>query len=79
MRTITCPDCGLTWTCPDFCYPGCHAIDPACKGPEYCRRCTCVHADFPDVTMSTAMSNWHSMYEPIVSEPEQLELFKVQP
>jgi len=59
-RTITCPDCGITWTCPDFCYPGSHAIDPACEGPEYCRKCGNVRMGIPYTKKEIAsLRNWH--------------------
>jgi hypothetical protein len=75
MRTITCPDCGITWTCPDSCYPGCHAIDPACEGPEYCRKCGGIRLGIPYTQEEIAkLKNWHSVYEPVKPEPRQLKL-----
>jgi hypothetical protein len=73
-RTITCPDCGATWTCPDFCYPGCHAIDPACEGPEYCRQCACIRMGFPDALVEVR-ENWHVHDKPVKSvEPVQMRM-----
>lgn len=75
-RTITCPDCDLIWTCPDFCYPGCHAIDRGCEGPEYCRQCSCIRMGFP-YALVEVRSNWHDGYksEVLTPEPMQLSLF----
>lgn len=63
MRTVICPDCGETWTCPISCYPGSHAVDSQAAGPEYCRRCAGVRLGVPGYAKNKPARNWHGKEE----------------